>query len=226
MNSTPLLNLAKETIRVNTLALAGFPGSVFLFFAIFSADSLLGQINAKNFFLLGLVVEVVSIYAIGILLFPASSQKPGSASGGVLNTLFEETDISTIKNLIPYATYTEASIFASIVGFLVAYWSSLNMLAKTENAEIVSLIYTLVAIIFLLFEIFILQEDWHSLVASLTFGIIFGIIWAQLFMQRDEILIESQTTTTVSKDGTTTTQCASSNGNNQNEDMICRAFRM
>jgi len=95
-------------------------------------------------------------------------------------------------------------------------------LVKTDNKETVTLVYSAVIIMFLLFEIYILGEEWQSLVMSLSSGFIFGIVWAHLSLMYIKQDYDSKKTP-LEKDGSILKKC---DGSNQNEDMVCRAFRL
>jgi len=217
---SPLVELLKETVRLNAISIATFPGSLFFFFVVFSVDTVLGNTNAKAMFILGLVTLVVIMYAVGTLLFPARLGEEVSSLGPGAS-LFEGADLSLIKSALPYAQYTRVSIFGCIVGYLVAYWANLNFLMKTSNYETLVLVYLAIAFVFVLFETYVLGEEWMSLAISMSFGVIFGILWS--ILSNENVVTESDTTTNETKHGTVTRTCQ---GGGQNEDMVCRAFRL
>jgi hypothetical protein len=86
-----------------------------------------------------------------------------------------------------------------------------------------------VLIMFLLFEIFVLEEEWQGLVMSLSLGILLGIVWANVTYQQQIVALTDVPSDSfpslTSSDGTKVSTCSASSGN-QNEDMVCRAFRL
>ena len=229
-----LFDLVRESIRLNAISLATLPGSIFLFFLIFCIDTLIGVFNAKAMYFLGFILQILFSYGTGVLLFPRSSS---SVSSGVSEQgIFEGVDRSLLKSLKPFAEYTQVSVFASILGYTIAYWLNLNFILKTKNVESVSLVYMAVLIIFVLFEIFVFEEEWQSLIMSLSVGAVFGIIWANLTYQQQFVtlkdasevptsLIPSSSSSSTSSGYSKVSTCNASSGN-QNEDMVCRAFRL
>jgi hypothetical protein len=231
MNDNPLLNLVKESIRLNAISLATLPGSIFLFFLFFSLETLLSVFNAKAMYLIGFILQILFSYGSGVLLFPRSEAlqiNPIASSGE--EGIFGGVNINLLQTLKPFAEYTQVSVFACILGYTVAYWLNLNFLLKMKNIESASLVYMLALIIFLLFEIFVFQEEWQGLLMSLGLGIIFGIIWANLtyqqqFVSSKEIVNIPTSLERKGQSETKTATCDATSGN-QNEDMICRAFRL
>jgi hypothetical protein len=224
-----LFDLLKESIRLNSVSLATLPGSLFLFFLIFSVDTLVGVFNAKAMYFLGFLIQILFSYGTGVLLFPRGAS-PNSSIGTTEKGIFEGVDTSLLKSLKPFAEYTQVSVFASILGYTIAYWLNLNFILRTKNVETVSLVYMAVLIMFLLFEIFILEEEWQSLVMSLMLGMVLGIVWANLTYQQHlvtmtEVPSGSFPSSSSDSSHTKVSTCSASSGN-QNEDMVCRAFRL
>jgi hypothetical protein len=227
-STNSLFNLLKESIRLNAVSLATLPGSIFLFFLFFSVDTLVGVFNAKAMYFLGFLIQILFSYGTGVLLFPRGSSDI-SSSGQSEKGIFEGVDTSLLKSLKPFAEYTQVSVFASILGYTIAYWINLNFILKTKNVETVSLVYMAALIIFLLFEVFVLEEEWQSLVMSLSVGVIFGVIWANLTYQQQFVATADVPTGSFPSlpAGTKVSTCtATGSSGNQNEDMVCRAFRL
>jgi len=247
-----LFDFLEQSYNVNINALSSFPSAIFLFMTVFLTEPLIGIFNVKALFLLGYILLLLLYYSIGVMLIPTVNGEK-SYNSSAKNPLEGFVNIETQRSLIPFTDSTYASFYCIMMSFIISYFMALNIHYKIYNWRSMLFIYTLLFIVFVSYYMLVIGGEFQSTIMSLCAGICFGIFWAVTsisggyltygnFNNRsskshknhknknknvnydvnlEEMILQGGNSEQHNYNGKLNYR-----GDNQNENMICRAYRM
>jgi len=227
--------LIENGLSLFTSGLAAFPSAIIIVLLIFMLETLIAIPEAKLYFLLGIILLLIPFYTLGSLCFPAEEGATGtrggyddeqSGGGGFLKMKGGEP-ANYMKSIAPFMSHTSASFYNFFAGYIFGYWTNLNIQKKTENATLNLCYYFAITFFCFVFSVFYVEScSWKAGLASSAFGIVGGMIWAQMISDKIPTtkLVGSDNTsssTSSSSSSSNVTTCSGSDDNN----VICNAFR-
>ena len=184
-------------------------------------ETLIGIPEAKLYFLLGIILLLIPFYTLSTLCFPNEGGDP-QRGGGFLKSKGGEA-ASFMKSVAPFMSQTSASFYNFFAGYIFGYWANLNMQKKTENATLSLCYYFAITFFCFVFSVFYVEScSWKAGISSSAFGIVGGMIWAQMISDKVPTtkLVGRESTDSNSPSKNDVTNCSGSNDN-----VICNAFR-
>lgn len=188
MPSEFITQLYGPVLQSGKVSLDNFVMSLFLVVIFFVVDDMLGNMNAKIFFLLGFFINIVLFYTVAHLCFrKEKAVETQAAEGGM-----------------PFAHLFTINFSIYLLSFSVAYWIFLNFQAAgtgTTNMPLLFIYYITVVISYLLYVVYLSKLcDIQYAIGSALFGILSGLGWASIIQSLIKPSVSSMPPTALGSD--------------------------
>ena len=218
--------LISETGDFTFRSLGNLPCVMVFAVLIFLIDTTLRSSSAKLYYVCGYLINLVFFYTFSCITFP---KLPKEASND--NSARVSASKRSLVEAMPFQTFTTASFYNFSVGYLLGYWANINIQKNTPNATLVASYYVAVVFFCFAFSVFYLQAcSWQSGVVSVSFGIIGGMVWSQIIMNRIHLGPNYDSQIVVGDNMVKATENAGlphgiTACDGKNDDMVCKVFR-
>jgi hypothetical protein len=219
--------LLSETGDFTFRSFGNLPCALVFAVLIFLIDTTLRSSSAKLYYVCGYLINLVFFYTFSCITFPKLPKEPSNENSGRVSV-----SKRSLVEAMPFQTFTTASFYNFSVGYLLGYWANLNIQKSTPNATLVASYYVAVVFFCFAFSVFYLQAcSWQSGVVSVSFGIIGGMVWSQIIMNRihldsnydSQIVMGDNVGKATSGDTRLPNGITACDG--KNDDMVCKVFR-
>lgn len=220
-------DFGKGILTELTIGSTHLTGSFYATLLMFLFEKNLGSVDAKGYFILGLIIMSTLFYFSSITMF---AKEDNNIYGNyTYDNYFGNDEIQKLASGMVFSNFTNANYFMFIFGFTITYWGQLSVMTNSPTKHLSLLMYLGLAVVFVLYDVFLLRtHSWKSSFFSSLVGFLSGMIWCSIFHGAMTDLSDgtpsSQSSSNKQEKGTTV--CNASSANGKNDDMVCQAFRV